>query len=59
MPNSKLILSCSVALIDMTKSNVTIPDVYIQETIEDFKNGIDPLYEWVKKYDEKKPPTIR
>ncbi|GAB6150355.1 hypothetical protein [Clostridium novyi] len=41
MPNSKLILSCSVALIDMTKSNVTIPDVYIQKTIEDFKNGID------------------
>ncbi|WP_085828948.1 hypothetical protein [Clostridium massiliodielmoense] len=59
LPNSKLILSCSVALIDMTKSNVTIPDVYIQETIEDFKNGIDPLYEWVKKYDGKSPLTIR
>lgn len=50
LPNSKISLSCSVEPADLTQFGVTIPEVRIDETLEDYKNGIDPLYEWVKNY---------
>ncbi|WMJ79486.1 hypothetical protein RBU49_11355 [Clostridium sp. MB40-C1] len=50
LPNSKISLGCSIDPVDLTQYGVTIPEIHIEETVGDYKNGIDPLYEWVKDY---------
>ena len=36
-------------LVENNENTIT-PEVIIERTYEDFKNGIDPIFEWVKKY---------
>ena len=53
LPNSKLILTYSTYYFVRTKKknvNSLKPDYTIESTIEDHKNGIDPVFEFVKNY---------
>jgi C-terminal processing protease CtpA/Prc len=51
LPSSGLNISYSTKYFTRTKEDLkTIrPDVIIESSFSDFKKGIDPVYEWIKK----------
>jgi len=52
LPNSKIQVSYSIKYFKMSENDVNtiIPDIEIETNYIDFKQGIDPVYEWIKKY---------
>lgn len=50
LPESKIHLNYSTKYFKNVEENVNtiVPDVIIQTSYEDYINGIDPIYEWVK-----------
>ncbi len=52
LPYSNLEVNYSIKYFDLYKGteNTIIPDIEVIRTFKDFKNGIDPIYEFVKNY---------
>ena len=51
--NSKIEVSYSTEIVLTTKKKnqeTMKPDYNVEETFEDYKNGIDPVFEFVKNY---------